>query len=108
MEENKGLPYFFLGLGIGVAVGMIFAPQAGGETRTMLKTKAEEGTDYLKRRSGDLRSSASEIVERGKQVVNRQKERVSSSVEAGKQAYRDTMEGQPQPGSTMHHPAEGI
>jgi gas vesicle protein len=108
MEENKGLPYFFLGLGIGVAVGMIFAPHAGGETRTMLKTKAGEGSDYLKRRGGELRTSASDIVERGKQVVNRQRERVSSSVEAGKQAYRDALESQPQPGSDLRHPAEGI
>ena len=33
MDDSKGLAYFFLGVGIGVAVGMIFAPQSGAETR---------------------------------------------------------------------------
>ena len=33
MDEDKKLSYFCLGLGIGVAVGILFAPKSGEETR---------------------------------------------------------------------------
>jgi len=33
--------------GVGVAVGMIFAPQSGAETRGLIKSKANESGDYL-------------------------------------------------------------
>jgi gas vesicle protein len=105
MEDNKGLSYFFLGLGIGVAVGMIFAPHAGAETRTLIRSRAQEGGDYLRRRSGELREGASGLVERGKQAVNKQKDRLSASLEAGKQAYRENIaEG----GQELSTPSEGI
>lgn len=107
MEDNKGLSYFFLGLGIGVAVGMIFAPQAGAETRTLIKNRAQEGGDYLKRRSDELKAGAEDLVGRGKQIVNRQRDRLTASLDAGKQAYRETMSGE-QPASDITTPAEGI
>jgi len=91
MDEEKRLSYFFLGLGIGVAVGILFAPNTGDETRNMIKSKADEGKDYLKRRSGDVRSSTSELLDRGKGAVQRQKEHLAAAVEAGKQAYRETL-----------------
>jgi gas vesicle protein len=101
-EENK-LSYFFLGLGLGVAVGIIFAPKSGEDTRQYLKSKADEGKDYLRKRSDDLVESASEIVERGKTVINRQKDQLSAAMEAGKQAYREAVvDDEPKPG-----PAQG-
>lgn len=93
MDEDKKLSYFFLGLGIGVAVGILFAPNAGEETRQKLRSKADEGKDYLKRRSGEFRESAEEIVERGKGAVSRQKENISAAVDAGRQAYREAVRG---------------
>ena len=47
MDDDKRLSYFFLGLGLGVAVGMLFAPKSGEETREFLKQKADEGTKEL-------------------------------------------------------------
>jgi gas vesicle protein len=91
MDEEKRLSYFFLGLGIGVAVGILFAPKTGDETRHLIKSKADEGKDYLKRRSGDVRTSTSELLDRGKGAVQRQKEQLAAAVEAGKQAYRETL-----------------
>jgi len=90
MDEDKRLSYFFLGLGIGVAVGILFAPKAGDETRGMIKSKAGEGADYLKRRGDEVRGQAAEAIERGKTVVQKQKDQLSAAVEAGKQAYRET------------------
>jgi gas vesicle protein len=91
MDEDKRLSYFFLGLGIGVAVGILFAPKSGEETRELIRSKAGEGGDYLRRRSGELKESASEIIERGKESVQRRKEQVAAAVDAGRQAYRESV-----------------
>jgi len=39
MDDSKGLSYFLLGLGVGVAVGIVFAPQSGEETRGLLRSR---------------------------------------------------------------------
>ena len=91
MDEDKRIPYFFLGVGIGVAVGILFAPKSGEETRALLRLKADESGDFLRRKSDDLREQATEAVDKGKSVLQRQKEQVVAAVDAGKQAYRDAM-----------------
>lgn len=102
MEENNGFGYFLLGLGLGVAAGVLLAPKSGAETRDLLVSKAGEGTDYLRARAEDskeylkqrgshIADSASEIVEKGKTAVNKRKETLNAAVEAGKQAYREAV-----------------
>lgn len=89
MEENKAT-YFFLGLGLGIAAGMLFAPKSGAETRNMIASKANEGKEYLRRRSDELRDSAADAIDRGRQAVGRQRDQFGAAVEAGRQAYRET------------------
>ena len=110
MDDNKGLPYFFLGLGVGVAIGMIFAPKAGAETRTLIRNRATEGGEYIRRRGTELRDSASGLVDKGKGLVERQREHVSSAIDAGKQAYRETVSGggTSAPNADMNPSPEGI
>jgi len=93
MEDDNKFSYFFLGLGLGVAVGLLFAPKSGAETRDLLLTKADEGKEYLKRRTSDLRDSAEDVIEKGKSAISRQRDNLSSAVEAGKQAYREAVSG---------------
>ena len=93
MEDDNKFSYFFLGLGLGVAVGLLFAPKSGAETRDMIRSKADESKDYLKRRSNELRDSASDAIERGKTAVSRQRDHLAAAVDAGKQAYRDAVSG---------------
>ena len=94
MDKN-GLSSFLLGLGVGVGIGMLFAPKSGSETRELIKNKAGEGTDFLKQRSDDLKKSASEWVDKGKDALGRQKDNISDAVEAGRQAYRDAVSTPP-------------
>jgi gas vesicle protein len=89
MEDDNKLSYFFLGLGLGVAVGVLFAPKSGAETREFLRSKAEEGTDYVKEQAETLKETAAEALERSKQTIQKHKESLASAVEAGKQAYRE-------------------
>ena len=91
MADNNNLSYFFLGLGVGVGVGLLFAPKSGEETRRLLRDKADESRDYVKRRSTEVKDSASDLAERGKDVVTRQRDHLSAAVEAGKQAYKEAV-----------------
>jgi len=93
MDEEKRLSYFFLGLGIGVAAGILFAPKAGEETRRIIRDKAGEGKDYLRRRSEEFREQASDLadtaMERGRETLNRQRDSFSAALDAGREAYRE-------------------
>jgi gas vesicle protein len=91
MDDDKRFSYFFLGLGLGVALGVLFAPKSGEETRELIKAKAEEGKEILKRRSEELKGSAVDLVDRGKQAVARQKDQLAAAVDAGRQAYREAV-----------------
>jgi gas vesicle protein len=91
MEDDNKLSFFFLGLGLGVAVGVLFAPKSGPETRDFLKNKANEGAEFAKRRAAEMRDQASEVLDKGKQTVQRHKENLSAAVEAGRQAYRESV-----------------
>ena len=90
MDKN-GLSSFLLGLGVGVAIGMLFAPKSGEETRELIKNKAGEGTDYIKQRGAEFKETASGWVDKGKDAINRQKDTLNDAMEAGKQAYRDAV-----------------
>jgi len=103
MEDDNKFPYFFLGLGLGVAVGLLFAPKAGAETRDLILTKADEGKDYVKRRSNEFLDSANDAIEKGRSAVSRQRDNLAAAVEAGKQAYRDAVST-----SSPHNTTEGI
>ena len=93
MEDDNKFSYFFLGLGLGVAVGLLFAPSSGAETRGMIRSKADESKDYLRRRGTELRDSASDVIEKGKTAVSRQRDHLTAAVDAGKQAYREAVTG---------------
>lgn len=101
MADNGKLSYFLMGLGIGVGVGVLFAPRTGENTRQYIKAKADEGKDYVKRWTEDVRDSASTLVERGKEMVSKQKENVVGAVEAGK-PYREAAGNSAEKGSAPH------
>jgi len=90
MDKN-GLSAFLLGLGVGVGIGMLFAPKSGPETRNLIKAKAGEGTDFIRQRGTEVKQTAAEWVDKGKEALGRQKDNLSEAVEAGKQAYRDAV-----------------
>jgi gas vesicle protein len=92
MENSNSMNYFLLGLGVGAAVGMLFAPKTGTETQAYLKDKSRETADALRRQANELRDEAAETIDRGKQTVQGQVKKLSDAIDAGKQAYRDAVE----------------
>lgn len=71
---------FLLGFGIGVTVGVLFAPKAGSDTRQYLANKANEGSDYLMQQGQQLKDTASDLLDKGRNVVMNQKDKVSDMV----------------------------
>jgi len=90
MADNVGskITYFMVGMGIGALVGILFAPKSGEETRDFLAKKADEGRDYAQRKAKELRERADDLIERGKEVANKQRDSISAAVEGAREAYR--------------------
>jgi len=95
--DTKGLSSFLIGLGAGVAIGLLFAPKSGQETRELLKNKAGEGADFVKQRSAEVKQQAGEWVDKGKEALGKQKDTISEDMEAGRQAYREAVSPQAPP-----------
>jgi len=81
--------FFCLGLGIGAAVALLFAPKPGEEMRETLRVRAGERGEYLRQRGGELRHQAEGILERGRGVLDEQRGQLTVALEAGRQAYRE-------------------
>jgi gas vesicle protein len=92
MSENNSsssFGWFLAGIGLGALVGVLYAPRSGSETRDVLRARAEEGRDYVRTRAREARGQASEWVDRGREVVNQQKDQFRAAYEAGRQAYQE-------------------
>lgn len=93
MDENNSsnIAYFLLGAALGATVALLLAPQSGRETRGLIRSKVNEGGDYVRRRGSELRDSAGDYIDKGKSALLRQKEQMAAAVEAGRKAYRETV-----------------
>jgi gas vesicle protein len=87
--SGAGILWFLAGLGIGAAVGVLYAPKAGRETRESIMSAAEEGRDVVQEAARKYKEQAQEWAGRGKDVIAQQKDNIRSAFEAGRQAYRD-------------------
>ena len=95
-NDGSGILWFLAGLGIGAAVGILYAPRTGEETRQQIRDAAEQGRDAVKQRARDARDQAGTWADKGRDYLNTQKEQIRSAYEAGRQAYREatTEEGE--------------
>lgn len=93
-DNGSGFMWFLAGLGFGALLGVLYAPRSGRETRDAIMNSAQEGREYVKTRGRDARESMNDWVDRGKEVINRQKDQFTSAIEAGRQAYREANTGE--------------
>ena len=96
MAEESGsaekVLFFMLGAVMGAAAALLLAPRTGEETRRILASKAREGKDFMATRSRTVADKTSSYVDRGKEILQQQREQLSAALEAGKQAYREEKE----------------
>jgi gas vesicle protein len=83
--------FFVAGVGIGAILALLLAPKTGEQTRKLIAKKADEGKDYVASRGREFREQAEDLVEKGKELVSKQKERLAEVLETGKEAARSTL-----------------
>lgn len=88
-DDNNSFLWFLAGLGVGAAVGVLYAPRSGSEMRETLRSKAGEGREFVSERARKAREQASDLVDKGREVAKQQKDQFKSAYEAGRQAYHE-------------------
>ncbi len=91
-DGSNGFIWFLAGLGLGAALGVLYAPRSGRETREAILQAAEDGREAIRDRARQMKEQAGEWMDRGKEYVQQQKEQIRSAYEAGRQAYREATE----------------
>jgi gas vesicle protein len=81
--------FFALGTFIGATVALLLAPKSGEETRRLIAVKAREGKDYVSKGGRGVVDKTTGYVDRGKEILQQQRDQLSAALEAGKQAYRE-------------------
>lgn len=91
MAENNSNSFlwFVAGLGLGALAGVLYAPKSGRETRDAIRDRAEEGREFVANRARQAREQATQWADRGRDVLQKQREQFTSAVEAGRQAYHE-------------------
>ena len=95
---NDKLIYLGAGCGIGLVLGLLFAPQSGEEIRHTLTSKVDDLTHKVQEKVqesgiGDTASQTwRNVVDKGKNVANIGKTRLNESIEAGKRRFNESME----------------
>jgi gas vesicle protein len=99
IKLNDKLIYLGAGCGIGLVLGLLFAPQSGEEIRHTLTSKVDDLRHRVQDKVqesgiGDTASQAwRDVVEKGKNVANIGRARLNESIEAGKRKFNESMEG---------------
>lgn len=88
-HDGSGFLWFVAGLGIGAAVGVLYAPKSGDELRQQIREVAEDGRNSVKERARQAREQAGTWADKGRDYLNQQRDQIRSAYEAGRQAYRE-------------------
>ncbi len=64
------LPYFLVGLSLGVAGGFISALLARKENRDRLRERSAKSLEYLNQQANKLRETTEEIIGKGKELLS--------------------------------------
>ncbi len=78
-HASYGLAFFLAGLGAGIAVGVIFAPNAGADIRSALGERARAGIDQVHAGVDQVKNKARELGRRAEAAVELGKEPASHS-----------------------------
>ena len=90
--EKAQLCNFFMGVGIGVAAALLFAPRDGKRTRSRITEAAADGTTYLRKRGETIRDATFDLAKKRKNEIGRQltrqKEGLAEALKRCSEVYR--------------------
>ena len=73
---------FLTGLGVGLVMGLLYAPQSGKKTQELIAKKTQSGLDNVSAAGKRVRGQALNFTDKASG-------RISDAVEAGKERYRE-------------------
>ena len=100
INVSDKLLYLGAGCGIGVVLGLLFAPQSGEAMRHTLTDKVDDLTHKMQDRIshsgiGDTAAQTwSSVIEKGKNIASIGRQRLNESIESGKRKYSESIEGE--------------
>ena len=86
---QKMTPAFLIGVGVGAAVGVLFAPKSGQETRDRISDAVSDVSNAAKDGADGIVAQGSKLSRRAQQIVEDTKGQVRDITEAGEKAFRD-------------------
>ena len=86
-DKKDTLLAFILGGIIGAAIGVLYAPKSGRETRYNIRRFGEEVADTVNDLSDDVKETGRKIYEEGREKVLSSKDKIGEAFEAGKKAF---------------------
>jgi len=78
--------YFFWGIGLGAAAGLLCAPKSGARTRALLSRRTKRTQDLINRQTTEVCDDVARKILQGKQALKRAADGVAEAFEAGKHA----------------------
>ena len=95
MSQNRwpqAISAFVIGMGVGAALGVLFAPQSGEDTRDYLVGTAKDGLDQAVGTARDgvdrVTSAGRKWVRRAQETVEDARDQVQDAAEQGGKAFR--------------------
>jgi gas vesicle protein len=79
MRWTESISAFVVGLGAGAALGVLFAPRSGDDTREYILASAKDG----------VVAAGQKLTQRAQQGIDEAKGRVRQAKEVGEQAFRE-------------------
>jgi gas vesicle protein len=80
--NNNRLMGFLIGLTLGGAASVLFAPMAGKKTRRLIAEKVDRGKDSIERSGTAVLDSATDLLDDGKRSFKRASDAMTATVEA--------------------------
>jgi gas vesicle protein len=82
---------FAVGVGVGTGLGLLLAPRSGARTQALIARKVRKSKSYFQAQVSGLRSSANDLLDKGKEQVSRHREGLEKAFDAGRHAYKNVM-----------------
>ncbi len=87
-DNDHGILAFILGGLIGAGITLLLAPWSGKETREKIRETSEEVKGKAENYYAQTIEKLSKAVEKGKEILDRERFNLKSAIEAGKEAYQ--------------------